>query len=160
MSETVFDLPAGSPAMEIRRELDAPAALVFRTQVEPALLARWMGPRRLRMEVDHVDARHGGSWRFEHVDTDGSRYGFRGVFHGDPSVEAGITRTFEFEGAPGHVALETAAFDERDGRTLLVLRSVYPTVAERDAHLAAGMEGGVREGLDRLAELLAETQAP
>ena len=42
--------------------------------------------------------------------------GFHGVMHGAPSL-ASVTRTFEYEGYPGHVSLETLTFEERGGKT-------------------------------------------
>ena len=74
------------------------------------------GPRDLAMTIDRWEARDGGTWRYVHTDAHGNAYGFHGVFHGDPSPQA-IVQTFEFEGAPGHVALQTAAFTGRGGIT-------------------------------------------
>jgi uncharacterized protein YndB with AHSA1/START domain len=86
-------------------------------------------------------------------------YGFHGVFHGEPSPDR-ITQTFEFDGAPGHVSLETVAFEERDGRTLVRNHSVYQSIAARDAMVASGMEQGLSEGFERLDALLARQPAP
>ena len=61
------------------------------------------------MTIDRYDARDGGTWRYVHSDAQGNSYGFHGVFHGDPWPDA-IVQTFEFEGAPGHVCLQTATF--------------------------------------------------
>ena len=66
-----------------------------------------------------------------------------------------VVQTWEFEGAPGHVHLETATFEEHDGGTRLVLTASYPSVESRDAAFSEGMEGGARETLDRLDELTA-----
>jgi uncharacterized protein YndB with AHSA1/START domain len=144
----------GSPRIVITREFDAPRELVYRAHTDPALLVRWLGPRRLTMHVDEYDVRHGGRYRYVHREADGTEYGFRGVFHGDPSPD-GITQTFEFEGAPGHVSLETARFIEQDGRTTLRIESVHQSVEARDAMIAGSMETGVNEGYERLDELLA-----
>jgi uncharacterized protein YndB with AHSA1/START domain len=106
------------------------------------------------MKIDRYDLRDGGSWRYVHTGPDGVDHGFRGVIHGTPSVEGGIVQTFEYEGVPGHVSLETATFEEHGGRTTVRTNSVYQSVADRDAHLGGGMERGVRDSMDRLAELL------
>jgi uncharacterized protein YndB with AHSA1/START domain len=45
--------------------------------------------------------------------------------------------------------------DLGDGRTRLTSTSLVDSFADRDAFLASGMEVGVREGYDRLDELLA-----
>ncbi len=146
----------GVPYVDIRREFDAPRALVYRAWTEPELLVQWLGPRRLTMTIEHYEVRDGGRWRYVHHDADGSAYGFHGVFHGTPSPD-GIVQTFEWEGAPGHVALDSLVLEERGGRTLARTHSVYQSVEDRDAMIENGMEHGVREGMDRLAELLARS---
>ena len=68
-------------------------------------------------------------------------------------------QTWEYEGAPGHVHLEVAKFEETaSGGTRLVLNAVYPSVETRDAEFAAGMESGARESLERLDELVGTLQ--
>ena len=68
-------------------------------------------------------------------------------------------QTFEFEGAPGHVALQTVTFTERGDRTLARTVSAFQSVQDRDAMVASGMERGVRDSGDRLDELLAKLLA-
>jgi uncharacterized protein YndB with AHSA1/START domain len=155
MSTTQITAEPGGQEIVITREFDAPPELLFRVHTDPDLLSQWMGPRRLSMEVDIYDVRAGGQWRFIHRDTDGTGYGFRGVFHNTPSVD-GIVRTFEFEGAPGHVSLETLTFEDlRNGRTLVRASAVFQSAEARDAMVASGMESGVDEGYERLDDLLA-----
>ncbi|HYM14645.1 MAG TPA: SRPBCC family protein [Dehalococcoidia bacterium] len=154
MGTTQITAEPGVPKVSITRELEAPRELVFRAYTEPELLVQWLGPRRLTMEVKEYDVRHGGAWRYVHREADGTEYGFRGVFHGTPTPER-MVQTFEFEGAPGHVSLDTATFEERGGRTMVRLESVFQSVEDRDAMIASGMESGVNEGFERLDELLA-----
>ena len=106
------------------------------------------------MVIDEFDVRHGGRWRYVSRDVDGTVYAFHGVFHGDPSLD-GITLTFEYDGAPGHVSLDTANFEDRGGKTVLRLSSVFQSVEARDAMIASGMESGINEGMGRLDELIA-----
>ena len=108
MGETQLIAEPGIPQVVMIREFDAPPELLFRAYTEPELIQQWLGPRRLDVEVEQLDVRHGGQWRYIHSDADGS-YPFRGVFHGTPSVEDGIVQTWEYEGAPGHVHLEVAS---------------------------------------------------
>ena len=65
-----------------------------------------------------------------------------------------INDRVEFEGAPGHVSLETAVFEDLGGKTLLRQRSAYLSVAARDAMVESGMEEGLNDGFDRLDELI------
>jgi len=147
------------PIVVISSEFDAPRELVYRAHIEPELLVQWLGPRRLTMTIDHQEVRDGGRWRFVHRDADGNEFGFHGVFHGEPSPEVTV-RTFEYEGAPGHVSLEMLTLEELDGKTLARTVSVYESVEDRDAMVQSGMEKGVREGTERLEELLARLTAP
>lgn len=155
MAKLAIHAPEGTPQIEMTREFAAPRELLFRAFTEPELLVQWLGPRRLTMTIDYFEPRDGGRWRYIHREADGTEYGFHGIFHGTPSVE-GIVQTFEFEGAPGHVSLETLTFEERGERTLVRQNAVYQSVADRDAMIESGMEIGVREGFERLDELLAK----
>lgn len=155
MSKTEIIAEPGMPQVVITREFAAPRELLFRAYTDPELLAQWLGPRRLTMSVDEFDVRHGGRWRYIHRDSDGSEYGFHGVFHGTPSAEDGIIQTFEFEGMAGHVTLTTVTFEERGSKTLVRSNDVYQSVEDRDAMMESGMDEGVNEGNERLDELLA-----
>jgi uncharacterized protein YndB with AHSA1/START domain len=94
----------------------------------------------------------GGRYRYVHTAPDAAEYTFRGVFH--TVTEALIVQTFEFEGVPGSVSLEARTLDDIGGRTRLHQNAVFPSVAARDEALAAGMEHGITESMDRLGELL------
>lgn len=143
----------GMSQIIISREFVAPRDLVFRAYTDPELLVRWLGPRAHTMTIDHFEPRHGGTWRYRSYDEDGNEFGFHGVFHGDPSPEV-IVQTFEYEGTPGHVVLETATFDQLDGRTLVRTVSSFQSVEDRDAMIESGMEWGIRESHERMDELL------
>jgi uncharacterized protein YndB with AHSA1/START domain len=154
-NETQIVVDPDLPTIEIIREFDAPPGRVFRAYTEPDLVARWLGPRRLEMRIDEYDARTGGSYRYVHRDADGTEYAFRGVFHEVRPVDR-MVQTFTFEDYPDGVALETATFEDLGGRTRVTTRSLMESFEARDGMVASGMEVGVREGYERLDELLAE----
>lgn len=161
MTTTKITAEPGLPFIDIEREFDAPRELVYRAWTEPELLVQWLGPRRLTMTVEEFELRDGGRWHYTNHEADGSAsYAFHGVFHGKPSVEGGLVQTFEFEGAPGHVSLDSIAFDELGGRTVTRSRSVFQSVEARDAMVEAGMETGLTEGFERLDDVLAALAAP
>jgi uncharacterized protein YndB with AHSA1/START domain len=141
------------PQIIVTREFAAPRDLVFRAYTEPDLLAQWLGPRDLTMTIDRYDAHDGGTYRYIHTAADGTEFRFRGVFHGDPAPHA-IVQTFEYEGTPGHVALDSISLEERDGTTLVRTVSSFSSVEDRDYMVVEGMEQGVRESSERLDELL------
>ncbi len=136
----------------MEREVNAPRDLVFRAFTEPDLLVQWLGPRRLRMRVEEYDVRHGGAYRYVHIDTDGTEYVFHGTFHGDPAPDR-IVQTFEFLGYPGHVSLDTLDLVAQGTRTLIRTTSAFQSTQDRDGMLSAGMTGGMEEGYQRLEEL-------
>lgn len=146
----------GMPYIDMERSFDAPADFLHRAFTDPDLVVRWLGPRRGRMVIDYWDP--AGAWRYVHRDDDGTEYGFRGVFHGEPSTE-GLVQTFEFEGWPGHVSLDAIRFEEVDGTTTVHSHTVFQSVEDRDAMIASGMESGVNEGYERLDELIAASPA-
>jgi uncharacterized protein YndB with AHSA1/START domain len=140
----------------ITREFEAPRELVFKAFTEPDLIIKWLGPHGLKMTIETFEARDGGSYRYTHEDQNGNKFVFRGVNHEVVAPER-IIGTFEFEGMPerGHVALETARFESLPGgRTRVTSQSVCQSVADRDAVLRSGMERGVKQGYERLDELL------
>ncbi len=158
MTETKITVTPGIPQVIVEREFEAPAELLLRVHLDPELLKQWLGPRDLTLSVDRYETHNGGTWRYVNRDPAGNEYGFHGVFHGEPSI-AGIVQTFEYEGAPGHVKLDTTTFEEQEGKTLLRTVSSFQSVDDRDAMVASGMERGLRDSGDRLDALL-EALAP
>ena len=124
MTELKVTAEPGVPQVLTEREFNAPRDLVLRAFTEPDLLVQWLGPHRLTMTIETFEPRAGGTWRYIHSDDDGNAYGFHGVFHNDPSLD-GFVQTFEFEGAPGHVSLDTLTLEDRDGRTVVRTNSLF-----------------------------------
>ena len=67
-----------------------------------------------------------------------------------------MVQTFEFEGAPGNVSMDTLTLEEHDGRTTVRSNSVFQSVEARDGMVQSGMAEGMNEGYDRLDELVAK----
>lgn len=152
--QTEITVDPDLPLIRITREFDATPEKVFRAHTDPELVVHWLGPRGLEMEIDHYDCRTGGSYRYLHKG-DGEEYGFHGCFH-DVRPSELIVQTFTFEGFPDIVVLEKLVLTDLDGgRTRLVATSLGDSFEDRDAMIASGMEVGVREGYERLDELLA-----
>ena len=152
--ETQITADPHVPLVRIVREFDAPPEKVFRAHTDPDLVVRWLGPRDTEMRIDHFDCRTGGSYRYVHT-SGGEEYGFRGCFHEVRPSEL-IVQTFTFEGQPDGVALERLVLEDLGGgRTRLTATSLVDSFEGRDAVLASGMEVGVREGYERLDDLLA-----
>ena len=147
--------PAGLPFVDFVREFDAPVAKVFRAHQDPELFASWLGPHGYEMDLQEYDFSTGGGYRYIHRDPQGDEYAFRGVFHVVRENEFAI-QTFEFEGYPDVVSIESFTFEPLEGgRSRLVGHAVYPTVEARDGMVSSGMETGMTQGYDQLDEVLA-----
>jgi uncharacterized protein YndB with AHSA1/START domain len=137
--ETTFVAEPGSHEVTTSAVIDAPLEAVYRAYTDQELFVRWWGPAELTSKVDRWDPTTGGSWRVVHVDPDGNEYGFRGVYH-DVVPEERLVFTFEFEGMPGHVCLETHTFEAVEAGTKVTQHAVFQSVADRDGMKDSGME--------------------
>jgi uncharacterized protein YndB with AHSA1/START domain len=140
--------------VEITRVFDAPRRLVFEAHSKPEHMKRWWGPRATSMIGCEMDFRPGGRYRFVLRKEKGQEYAFQGEYREIVPPER-LVQTFEFEGMPGSVSIETHTFTERDGKTTLTTTSRMDSIEARDAMLKSGMEAGAAETYDRLEELLA-----
>lgn len=157
MSKLNLIAEPGSHAITMSRTLDAPRELVFKVFTDPKLVPQFWGQRETETIVDKMDVKHGGVWRYAMRNPDGAEYAFRGVYHLVVPNEQ-IVYTFEFEGMPGHVCLETVTFEEHDGKTTITDSSVFQSVEDRDGMLNAGMAEGANEFWDQFEELLGRLQ--
>jgi uncharacterized protein YndB with AHSA1/START domain len=142
----------GEREIHIERVFDAPRAKVWRAFTEPDLAKQWWG-RGNRLDVVRFEFERGGHWRFEEH-SEGQVHGFEGRF-GDIEPQSKIVQTFEWDGMPTHVSLDTAEFvDLGDGRTLIRSTTLFLTREDRDGMVNAGMEGGLRQSYEALDALL------
>ena len=142
------------PLVRIVREFDALPEKVFRAHADPALFVKWTGPNGTHVHIGHYDCRTGGSYRYV-ATHEGEEYGFFGSFH-DVRPSEVIVQTFAWDGMPDSVSLERMVFEDLgDGRTRLTSTSLLDSFEARDGLVASGMEVGVREGYERLDQLLA-----
>jgi len=149
-------LPADDQIL-ITRDFDAPRELVYRAHTTPELVSRWWTAKRGEMKIAEIDLRVGGSWRFVMVTPDGQEVGFHGMYREIVPNER-LVSTEAYEGAPAdeypeNATLNTATFEESDGRTTLTIRVEAPNKAVRDAIIASGMEAGLQDALDLLEEV-------
>ena len=143
----------GDRGVRIERIFNAPRERVWQAMTDPKLLAQWWG-RGNKLVIERFELERGGHWRFvEHAH--GEAHGFEGRFSEVKPPER-LVRTFEWDGMPAHVALETATLEDLgDGRTRLVTTSLFMTAQDRDGMLQSGMEGGLNESYAALDRVLA-----
>lgn len=143
----------GRNELVVSRLLKAPRELVFRAWTDPEMMPKWWGPRSQELTLCELDVRPGGTWRVISRGPDGVEQGFRGVYQ-EVVPPVRLVSTFSWDGAPDQVSTDDLTLEERDGRTLLIARSIYPAGADMQAILATGMMEGWLETLDRLRELV------
>jgi uncharacterized protein YndB with AHSA1/START domain len=158
MSKTEYVIDPGKFDIVMTRVFDAPRELVFKAYTDPELFAQWWGPRGYKNHIDTFEARRGGEWRVVQTDLNGNEYAFRGVHHDVVAPERTVA-TFEFEGMPGHVLMQTATFEPLGEKTRVVQQAVFQSVGDRDGMVASGMQKGSDDSMDRLAELLERMKA-
>jgi len=155
VSDTFKLAPEKDREIVLTREFDAPRELVFKAMTDPKHVPNWWGPRKYTTIVDKLEVRPGGKWRFINRGPEGET-AFRGEYRKIVPNER-IVWTFEWEGLPGHVSVETAVLEEKgNGRTRLTATSVFANKEDRDGMLQSGMETGARESYERLDEILAQ----
>jgi uncharacterized protein YndB with AHSA1/START domain len=136
----------------ITRTFNAPARLVFQAWTTPELIKRWWAPKSSGMALlsCEADVRAGGRYRFE-FGREGSKpmMAFFGKYI-EVIPNARLVWTNE-ESDEGPVS--TLTFEEKDGKTVLVLSEIYPSKQALDASIA-GMEDGMPETFAQLDELL------
>ena len=142
---------SGARELVITRTFNAPRALVYEALTKAEHVQRWWGPRQYGPVTAVSDFRAGGRYRFAQGSPQGE-VAFSGEIR-ESSPER-IVYTEEFEAMPGHGALVTVRLEERGGKTLLTMRSVYQAQEDRDAVIASGMEWGARLSYLQLDEVI------
>jgi uncharacterized protein YndB with AHSA1/START domain len=138
--------------VRIERVFDAPVERVWQAFTDPELLAQWWG-RGNKLVIERMEVERGGHWRFVEHSPDGV-HGFEGRYR-EVTPRERLVQTFEWDGMPGYVAVDTAVFEDLgDGRTKVVTTSLFHTTEERDGMLASGMEAGLNESYAILDDLL------
>jgi len=137
----------------VTRTFDAPARLVFEAWTKPELFEQWWVPRSMGMTLRscELDVRTGGEYRLVFGDDPANPMAFFGKYL-DVVPNQRIVWTNEESGADGSVT--TVTFEEKDGRTMLVMSELYPTKEALDA-AGTGAQEAMKETFGQLDELLA-----
>jgi len=135
----------------VTRTFDAPARIVFEAWTRPELFMRWWAPKSSGASLlsCEMDVRVGGKYRVEFGRDASSAMAFFGKYI-DVTPHSRLAWTNE-ESADG--AVTTVTFEEKGGKTLLVLHERYPSQEALDAALE-GMEDGMPEQFEQLDALL------
>ena len=139
--------------IRVERVFDAPRERVWQAFTEPKLVAQWWG-RGNKLVVERMEVERGGHWRFVEHGPDGV-HGFEGRYR-EVTPPTRLVHTFEWDGMPGYVAIETIVLEDAgNGRTRVINTSLFHATEERDGMLSSGMEMGLNESYAALDRLLA-----
>jgi uncharacterized protein YndB with AHSA1/START domain len=135
----------------VTRTFNGPARLVFRAWTTPELFKLWWVPRSMGMTLLSCDVRVGGKYKLVFA----PGVAFFGTYL-EVTPNSRLVWTNEESGADGPVT--TVTFEEKDGRTHLVLTELYPTKEALDA-AGTGAADAMSEMFEQLDELLAQSPA-
>ena len=142
--------------IRVERVFDASVDRVWRAFTDPKLVAQWWG-RGNTLVIERMEVERGGHWRYVEHAPDGI-HGFEGRYR-EVTPQERIVRTFEWDGMPGYVIVESTELEDiGNGQTRVVTNSLFHTTEERDGMLSSGMEGGLNQSYEALDRLLAKTR--
>ena len=135
----------------VTRTFNAPARIVFEAWTKPELFKRWWVPKSMGMSLlsCEMDVRVGGRYRLE-FSYEGSKSAFFGTYK-EVTPHSRLVWTNEESGDSGSVT--TVTFEEKDGKTLLVMHELYPSKEALDA-AGTGAADAMVETFAQLDELL------
>jgi uncharacterized protein YndB with AHSA1/START domain len=135
----------------VRRTVNGPARMVFEAFSKAELLRQWWVPRSMGMKLlsCEVDARVGGKYRlvFDHAPEPVAFFGT----YVEVKPYSRLAWTNEEGGEDASVT--TVTFEEKGGKTLVVLRETYPSKEALDA-AGTGAQDAMVETFGQLDELL------
>lgn len=136
----------------VTRTFAAPAHIVFEAWSKPELFKRWWAPKSIGIPLlsCEMDVRTGGTYRLEFGHDASTSWVFYGKYI-EVIPNARLVWTNE-EAADG--AVTTVTFEEKDGKTLLVVHDLYATKDALDEAVASGSTGGFGEQFEQLDALL------
>ena len=156
------------PVLDLQqlREIDLPAADVWRAWTEPELLKQWFCPRPWKVVECEIDLRPGGVFRTLMQSPEGQNMpaGAGTYLVVEPEKRLVWTNALGpgFRPNPqpenssaGFAFVADLRLDAlRNGRTRYHARVMHASQAARDAHVAMGFEAGWDAALDQLVELM------
>src|SRR6202051_3559371 len=137
----------------VTRTFNGPARIVFEAWTRPELLKRWWAPKSFGISFIscETDVRTGGTYRFVfgHAASEQPMAFFGRYIEVTPPSRLVWTNEEEEDGD-----VTTVTFEEKDGKTLVVLHDLYPSKEALDGAIASGSTGGWPEQFEQLDDLL------
>ena len=135
------------------RTFNGPARIVFEAWTKPELLMQWWAPKSFGLSFlsCQADVRVGGTYRFVFGHAASSR---PMAFFGRYLAVTPHSRLVWTNEESNEGAVTTVTFEEKGGKTLLVMHDLYPSKEALDGAIASGSTGGMGETFEQLDELL------
>lgn len=142
----------------LTRTFDAPIELVYKTWTDPALIAKWWGPKGFTNPVCDVNARVGGKMRIHMQAPDGTVYPMTGIFESlvEPTKIVFLSAALRDSKPMFEIRNVVTLAPTPEGRTVLTLQATVTMAEENTAQYLSGMEMGWTQSLDKLTALLAD----
>jgi uncharacterized protein YndB with AHSA1/START domain len=143
----------------LTRIIDAPRSLVYAAWTDPEQIQAWFGPAGMTIETREIDLSPGGIWRFDMVTADGTRYGNRMIFRRmEAPALIEVEHGADQDDDPGRFGMLVTFDEQSNGKTVLTLRQMHPSKAQRQEKLGFGAVEYGGQTLDKLARHIAKVR--
>jgi uncharacterized protein YndB with AHSA1/START domain len=137
----------------LTRVIAAPRERVFAAWTDPKQVVQWFGPAGFKIETLEIDIREGGRWRFIYTGPDGTRWDNRKVYTRiDPPKLIEMEHGSDKDNDPARFRVIVTFEEQNDGKCVLTMRQLHPTVAQRNAGVGFGAVEFGYQTLDKLAK--------
>ena len=136
----------------VTRTVNGPARLVYEAWTKPELFTRWWAPKSFGLTIlsCDMDVRVGGGYRLVFA-AEPEPMAFFGKYL-EVKPNARLSWSNDESGDNGQIT--TVTFEEKGGRTLIVMHDLYPSKEALDAAIESGSTSGMQETFDQLDEFL------
>ena len=143
----------------VTRTINGPARIVFEAWRNPDHFKKWWVPKSAPITLLSIqmDVRVGGGYRLEFGMTGHPPMAFHGKYL-EVTPHSRILWTND-ENGEGNGPVSTVTFEERGGKTVVVMHELYPSKQSLDEHLASGATAGNVETFDQLDEYVASMKS-
>jgi uncharacterized protein YndB with AHSA1/START domain len=137
----------------VTRTVNGPARLVYEAWTKPELFKRWWAPKSFGLTIlsCEMDVRVGGGYRLVFA-AEPEPMAFFGKYL-DVKPNSRLSWSNDEGGENGQIT--TVTFDEKGGRTTIVMHDLYPSKEALDAAIESGSTSGMNETFDQLEEFVA-----
>lgn len=148
--------------MTITVELDAGIARAWQLWADPRQLERWWGPPGYPATFVNHELTAGSRSTYYMTSPEGEKYGgYWDVLAVDPPRRLEVRDGFADENGNPNEDMPTGrmvvTFEERDGRTEMVITSYFPTLEAMEQLLEMGQEEGMVAAIGQIEGILAGT---